>query len=61
MEVLYDNGNRKVIDGDHVKVFYYNGDVKEALPSGVVRYCYAETKAWHITYPDKREVLQFAK
>ena len=47
-------------DGGSVRVFYYNGDVKETLQaSGLVKYFYSQTGTWHLTYPDKREVLQF--
>ena len=47
-------------DGRSVRVFYYNGDVKETLQaSGLVKYFYSQTGTWHLTYPDKREVLQF--
>ena len=43
-----------------MRVFYYNGDVKETLQaSGLVKYFYSQTGTWHLTYPDKREVLQF--
>ena len=63
VEVTYPNGNRKVVsaDGRGVKVHYYNGDVKESLAGGLVKYFYAETKTWHLTYPDRKEVLQFSK
>lgn len=63
VELKFHNGNRKVIspDGRTTKVFYYNDDVKESLPSGLVKYFYAQTKTWHLTYPDKKEVLQFSK
>lgn len=62
-EICYNNGNRKEIsaDGKTIKVFYYNGDVKESLPSGLVKYFYSQTKTWHFTYPDRKEVLQFNK
>ncbi|XP_059090439.1 centromere protein J-like [Tigriopus californicus] len=62
VELSFHNGNRKVIspDGKTTKVFYYNDDVKESLPSGLVKYFYAQTKTWHLTYPDKKEVLQFS-
>ena len=47
-------------DGGSMRVFYYNGDVKETLQaSGLVKYFYSQTGTWHLTYPDKREVLQF--
>lgn len=62
VEIVYANGNRKTVssDGGSVRVFYYNGDVKETLQaSGLVKYFYSQTGTWHLTYPDKREVLQF--
>ena len=60
-EIVYSNGNRKEIsaDGKSTKVFYYNGDVKETLASGLVKYFYSQTNTWHLTYPDNKEVLQF--
>lgn len=62
IEICYTNGNRKEItpDGKTKKVYYYNGDVKETLPSGLVKYFYSQTKTWHLTYPDGKEVLQFS-
>jgi centromere protein J len=63
VEAIYDNGNRRVVSADRslVSVSYYNGDVKETLADGTVKYYYAQTKTWHLTYPGKREVLKFAK
>ena len=46
-------------DGSCVKIFYYNGDVKESNRDGLVRYLYSHTQTWHITHRDGREVLQF--
>ena len=42
-----------------MKIFYYNGDVKESNRDGLVRYLYSHTQTWHITHRDGREVLQF--
>ena len=63
VELVYTNGNRKEIsaDGKSAKVCYYNGDVKETLASGLVKYFYSQTHTWHLTYPDGKEVLQFQK
>ena len=63
VEYCYANGNRKVIsaDGKHIKVYYYNGDVKETLANGLIKYFYSQSRTWHMTYPDKKEVLQFSK
>ncbi|PSN35696.1 hypothetical protein C0J52_10191 [Blattella germanica] len=60
-EIWYPNGNLKKIsaDGSEVKVIYYNGDVKETLKDGTVKYFYAETKTWHTTYLDGSEILEF--
>ena len=60
-EIWYPNGNLKKIsaDGSVTKVIYYNGDVKETLKDGTVKYFYAETKTWHTTYFDGSEVLEF--
>ena len=64
-EICYSNGNRKEIsaDGQTTRVLYYNGDVKESFapPNGLVKYFYSQTKTWHLTYPDGKEVLQFSK
>ena len=62
LEVWYSNGNRKEVSGDKAvtKVFYYNGDVKESHKTGLVRYLYSQTKTWHTTHPDGKEVLQFS-
>ncbi len=61
VEICYLNGNRKEIspDGQTTKVYYYNGDIKETLPSGLVKYFYSQSKTWHLTYADGKEVLQF--
>jgi len=60
-EIWYPNGNLKKIsaDGSLTKMIYYNGDVKETLSDGTVKYFYAETKAWHTTYTDGLEILEF--
>jgi hypothetical protein len=60
-EIWYPNGNLKKIsaDGSLTKVIYYNGDVKETLSDGTVKYFYAETKTWHTTYTDGFEILEF--
>jgi len=62
LEVWYSNGNRKEVSVDKsvTKVFYYNGDVKESHKTGLVRYLYSQTKTWHTTHPDGKEVLQFS-
>ena len=46
-------------DGSYVKIYYYNGDVKETSSSGLVRYLYNHTQTLHTTHTDGREVLQF--
>ena len=63
VEICFDNGNRKEVsaDGSNTKIYYYNGDWKETLKSGLVKYFYSQTKTWHLTYPDGKEVLQFSK
>ncbi len=35
--------------------------MKETIVNGLVKYFYSQTKTWHLTYPDKKEVLQFSK
>jgi hypothetical protein len=48
VEICFDNGNRKEVspDGVSTKIFYYNGDWKETLKSGLVKYFYSQTKTW---------------
>ncbi|XP_046386182.1 centromere protein J [Ischnura elegans] len=60
-EIRYENGNFKHIspDGKSSKLFFYNGDVKETLADGTVRYYYSETRTWHTTFADGLEVLEF--
>ena len=60
-EIWYPNGNLKKIsaDGSLTKMIYYNGDVKETLSDGTMKYFYAETKTWHTTYTDGSEILEF--
>jgi len=72
-EICYANGNRKEVsaDGKTTRVLYYNGDVKECIAAAaaadanagnqhqLVKYFYSQTKTWHLTYPDGKEVLQF--
>ncbi|KAG8230875.1 hypothetical protein J437_LFUL011516 [Ladona fulva] len=60
-EIRYENGNFKKIspDGLNVKLFYFNGDVKETLSDGTIKYYYSETRTWHTTFPDGLEILEF--
>ena len=61
IEICCANGHRKEIspDGKTSKVFYNNGDIKETLPCGLVKYFYSGVKTWHFKYEDGREVTQF--
>lgn len=61
LEYWYPNGNVKKIypDKNISKMIYYNGDVRETLPDGCVKYFYAATKTWQTTYPDGFEILEF--
>jgi centromere protein J len=61
IEICCANGHRKEIspDGKTTKVFYNNGDIKETLPCGLVKYFYSGVKTWHFKYEDGREVTQF--
>ena len=47
-------------DGEIVKVFYYNGDMKESHRNGLVKYLYHKSNTWHTTYGDGREVTEFS-
>ncbi len=61
-EITYDNGSRRVVDRDKMATdYYYNGDVRETLPSGLVKYYYKQAQTWHFTYPNRKEVLRFPK
>ena len=61
VEICCANGHRKEIspDGKNTKVYYNNGDIKETLPNGLVKYFYSGVKTWHFKYQDGREVTQF--
>lgn len=60
-EIKYINGNIKRIDpfGGSEKTIYFNGDVKENLRDGTVKYYFSESRIWHTTLPDGLEVLDF--
>ena len=47
-------------DGKTVRVFYYNGDMKESHSSGLVKYLYSNSNTWHTTHADGREVTEFS-
>lgn len=51
---------KEIMENGSVKVFYYNGDMKESNPSGLVRYLYHESQTWHTKYPDGKELTQFS-
>lgn len=61
LEYWYPNGNVKKIfpDRNVIKMIYYNGDVRESLEDGSVKYFYASTRTWHTTLPDGSEILEF--
>ena len=61
IEICCSNGHRKEIspDGKNTKVFYNNGDIKETLANGLVKYFYSGVKTWHSKYQDGHEVTQF--
>lgn len=60
-EIKYKNGNIKRIDpfSGNEKTIYFNGDVKENLTDGTVKYYFSESRIWHTTLPDGLEVLDF--
>lgn len=63
-DVWYPNGNLKKIsaDGMHIRMLYYNKDIKETNTlEGNVKYYYAESNTWHTTYIDGLEILEFPK
>ena len=47
-------------DGATVRVFYYNGDLKESHSSGLVKYLYSASNTWHTTQADGAEVTEFS-
>ena len=61
-EVWFSNGNRKEVsrDGKMVKIFYYNGDVKESWSDGTEKYLYGESQTWHTNLPDGTVRIQFS-
>lgn len=61
LEYWYPNGNVKKVfpDSNTSKMIYYNGDVRETLPDGCVKYFYAATKTWQTTFPDGFEIMEF--
>ncbi|KAI5696084.1 hypothetical protein M8J75_007908 [Diaphorina citri] len=62
-EIHYPNGNTVIVSeaGKYIKMFYYNGDIKETdTGDRTVRYFYSESNTWHTTMPDGTEVLEFA-
>ena len=61
-EVWFSNGNRKEVssDGETVKIFYYNGDVKESWRDGTEKYLYGESQTWHTNLPDGTVRIQFS-
>ena len=67
--VVFLNGTKLVVcycrkevsgDGSCVKIYYYNGDIKETHSTGLVRYLYSHTSTWHTTNADGTETLQFS-
>lgn len=60
-EIKYKNGNIKRLDpfSGNEKTIYFNGDVKENLIDGTVKYYFSESRIWHTTLPDGLEVLDF--
>ncbi|XP_017057036.1 uncharacterized protein LOC108098546 [Drosophila ficusphila] len=61
-DIWYPNGNLKKIsaDGMHVRMLYFNKDIKETdIREGTVKYYYAETNTWHTSYLDGLEILEF--
>ena len=61
-EIWFSNGNRKEVsrDGQTVKIFYYNGDVKESWCDGTEKYLYGESQTWHTNLPDGTVRIQFS-
>ena len=61
-EIWFSNGNREEVsaNGRQVKVFYFNGDLKEVGEDGSERYLYSETQTWHIKMTDGTEIIQFS-
>ena len=43
-----------------MRVFYYNGDLKESHSSGLVKYLYSASNTWHTTQADGGEVTEFS-
>jgi centromere protein J len=63
-QLWFPSGNSLKIspDGTTRTVVFYNGDIQETLAlEGLVRYFYAESKAWHETYGDGTQIITFPK
>ena len=43
-----------------MRVYYYNGDMKETHSNGLVRYLYSNSHTWHTTEVGGREVTEFS-
>lgn len=58
----YPNGSLKKVypDRNITKLIYNNGDVRETLADGCVKYYYAASNTWHITYLNGFEFIEFS-
>ncbi|KAF7990619.1 hypothetical protein HCN44_000424 [Aphidius gifuensis] len=58
----YPNGSLKKVypDKNIIKLIYNNGDVRETLADGCVKYYYAASNTWHITYLNGFEFIEFS-
>jgi centromere protein J len=61
-QLWFPTGNTLKISPDGLtrRVVFYNGDIQEtSAKDGVVRYFYAETRAWHDTFSDGTQTITF--
>ncbi|KAF4526799.1 hypothetical protein B566_EDAN016626 [Ephemera danica] len=61
-QLWFPSGNTLKISPDGLtrRVVFHNGDIQETLArEGIVRYFYAETRAWHETFSDGTQTITF--
>lgn len=57
---IYDNGTKKVKNGDVTYIFYSNKDISIEFPDGAQAYQYNNTKTIELQLPDGTKLVQFS-
>ena len=59
--ILFPNGSKQEIsaDGQHIRVYFFNGDYKEKMADGRCIYKYSSTNTTETEYPDGTRVCEF--